>query len=107
MAQYLLAARALLATAARGVEPGHPDAGSRLRPSDAFVDLLDHACGLTAGTSGNWTSGKALCRTAKSLWQTPQAWTQIRTRPGPGEGFSRSSTATSPFCSYMTTAFIA
>ena len=43
------AARALLPTAARGVEPGHPDAGSRLRPSDAFADVLDYACDLVAG----------------------------------------------------------
>jgi hypothetical protein len=35
--------------AARGVEPGHTDAGSCLRPRDAFADLLDHARDLVAG----------------------------------------------------------
>ena len=49
LAEYLLAARALLPTVARGVELGHPDAGSRLRPSDAFADLLGYACDLVAG----------------------------------------------------------
>ena len=49
LAQYLLAARALLAMATRGVEPGHPDACFYLRPRDAFADLLDHACDFVAG----------------------------------------------------------
>ena len=35
--------------AARGVEPGHPDTSSRLRPRDALADLLDHARDLVAG----------------------------------------------------------
>jgi hypothetical protein len=35
--------------AARGVEPGHPDAGPRLRPRDAVADLLDYARDLVAG----------------------------------------------------------
>ena len=49
MAQYLLAASALLAMAARGVEPGHPDARSHLRSCDTLADLLYHAGDLVAG----------------------------------------------------------
>jgi hypothetical protein len=48
LAQYLLAVRALLATAARGVETGHTKAGSRLHPTNALADLLDHARDLVA-----------------------------------------------------------
>jgi hypothetical protein len=43
LAQHLLAAPALLVTAARGLETGHPDAGSRLHLSDALADLFDPA----------------------------------------------------------------
>jgi hypothetical protein len=43
--------------AAGGVEPGHPDTSSRLRPRDALADLLDHASDLVAGYDrelGEW-----------------------------------------------------
>src|SRR5215212_5913865 len=56
---------------------------------------------------GYWANGKAPCATSRSLWQTPQAWTRIRTCPNPGVGRSRSSTETSPCGSFMTIALIA
>jgi hypothetical protein len=32
----------------------------------------------------------------ESLWQTPQAWTLIRTDPAPGSGISRSTISNGP-----------
>src|SRR3989442_1246480 len=49
------------------------------------------------GTRGYCTSGKVPSLVRVSLWQMPQAWTLIRTVPGPGSGISRSTISKGAF----------
>ena len=66
--------------AARGVESGHPNAGSRLRPRDALADLLDHARDLVAGYERELDERKGALQDGQvHVCGTPQAWTWIRT----------------------------
>src|SRR5437016_2896990 len=46
---------------------------------------------------GYCTSGKVPSLVRLSLWQMPQAWTLIRTNPGPGSGISRSTISKGAF----------
>jgi hypothetical protein len=43
---------ALFTVAARGVQPRHPDPGSRLWPLDSFTNLFDYARDLMTGHDG-------------------------------------------------------
>src|SRR5262249_33290147 len=48
------------------------------------------------GTRGKVIPGHWPCLVKTSLWQTPQAWTLIRTDPGPGSGIGRSTSSRGP-----------
>src|SRR3954469_17694244 len=48
------------------------------------------------GTRGKVMPGHWPSLVKTSLWQTPQAWTLIRTDPGPGSGIGRSTSSRGP-----------
>src|SRR4051794_7640203 len=48
------------------------------------------------GTRGKVMPGQRPSLVKTSLWQTPQAWTLIRTDPGPGSGIGRSTSSRGP-----------
>src|SRR5579864_1864531 len=59
------------------------------------------AASITPTTSCPGTRGKVMpghwpSLVKTSLWQTPQAWTLIRTDPGPGSGIGRSTSSRGP-----------
>src|SRR5690348_15987972 len=59
------------------------------------------AASITPTTSCPGTRGKVMpghwpSMVKTSLWQTPQAWTLIRTDPGPGSGIGRSTSSRGP-----------
>src|SRR3984893_10273796 len=56
------------------------------------------------GTRGYWIPGKAPCLVNESLWQTPQAWTLMRTCRAVGSGTSRSTISKGPLALLTCTA---
>src|SRR3984893_624351 len=56
------------------------------------------------GTRGYWIPRKAPCLVNESLWQTPQAWTLMRTCRAVGSGTSRSTISKGPLALLTCTA---
>jgi len=99
-----------IAFAARGASeimaavPPDSDALAFLPIGDAGAGFVDDARDLMAGNTRVLDAGENAVRW--SLKQMPQAWTLIRTCPGPGWGISRSTSSKSPPALETWTAFI-
>jgi hypothetical protein len=70
--------------------PANADALSRRPAGHTVADIVDDADDFVAGHPGILNPGRQPVFRKASLWQTPQAWTLMRTCPAPGFGTSRS-----------------
>ena len=68
--------------------PAEADSLARLEERHVGADGVENSGDLVAGTRGYWMPGQWPSLVSESLWHTPQAWTRMRTCPGPGSGNS-------------------
>src|SRR5262249_9785948 len=66
------------------------------RPGTSFPTASITPTTSWPGTRGKVMPGHWPSLVKTSLWQTPQAWTLIRTAPGPGSGIGRSTSSRGP-----------
>ena len=88
LAEDEVAAAAGLAVVAVAAMPAEADALAGLEDGDIGADGVDDSGDFVAGARGYAMPGKRPSLVTTSLWQMPQAWTRMRTWPGPGSGNS-------------------
>ena len=86
LASEEIATPAVVAIAAESAIPAHTDPLSGLPARHAGANRVDYADYFVSRNARILDAGEKPSLVTVSLWQMPQAWTLIRTNPGPARG---------------------